>query len=520
MAEEEDLIQKASDILTSNHPKTSLQDSLSPYSPRLTPTHIPDILTRCNPTPNPSKLLTFYHLCNSQIPLFSSHLPSLLTLLSVLLHHRHYSEAKSLLVSFIHRDRPHNHLLRALLHNHHPNFSCLLLNTSVSAYIEARGPILAARSPPTASPTAPAVVFSHMIALRVLPDTRTFNILICGYCSRSDFEKAMELLRTMRDRYGCVPDNISYNTIINGYCRRGMLDEVKELLVDMRRNGLSPNLSTYNTVLSGYCRLRRLKEAVETVRLMVRDGIQPDVWTYNVLIHGLCKAGRIDEAFELKVSKDFGCTRVVGEYGERGVRQNMVTRNIVVKGLCREGRMDAAMDTLKVMVEEGFAPDHVTYNTLIDCYCKTGDVKAAFEMMDEMVSRGIKLDTVTFNTVLHSLWNIEAGRVKLNELHESGLDGMTYNTLIHAYCKEGNLEKAFLFHNQMVENSFKPNVVTCNILMKGLCSEGMVDKAMKLFEMRVTHGKVVNAVTYNTLIGGLCKEGKLEAALELVKEME
>ncbi|RYR31221.1 hypothetical protein Ahy_B01g056013 [Arachis hypogaea] len=56
----------------------------------------------------------------------------------------------------------------------------------------------------------------------------------------------------------------------------------------------------------------------------------------------------------------------------------------------------------------------------------------------------------------------------------------------------------------MVENSFKPDVITCNILLRGLCK----------------HGKSIDAVTYNTLISVLCKEGKLDEAFDLMTEME
>lgn len=97
---------------------------------------------------------------------------------------------------------------------------------------------------------------------------------------------------------------------------------------------------------------------------------------------------------------------------------------------------------------------------------------------------------------------------------------ITYNTIIHGYCWEGNIEKAFQFHNKMVENSFKPDVYTCNILLRGLCREGMLEKAIKLFNTWIDKGKTIDVVTYNTLITALCKDQRLEDALGLVAEME
>ena len=71
----------------------------------------------------------------------------------------------------------------------------------------------------------------------------------------------------------------------------------------------------------------------------------------------------------------------------------------------------------------------------------------------------------------------------------------------------------------MVENSFKPDVVTCNILMHGLCSNGK-EEALTLFDSWVSKGKKVDVISYNTLMRGLCKEGMIDAALELFANMK
>jgi pentatricopeptide repeat protein len=99
-------------------------------------------------------------------------------------------------------------------------------------------------------------------------------------------------------------------------------------------------------------------------------------------------------------------------------------------------------------------------------------------------------------------------------------DEITYNTIIHGYCQEGQVEKAFQFHNKMVEKNFKPDVVTCNTLLCGLCKEGMLEKALKLFNTWISKGKDVDAVSYNTIILSLCKEKRFGEAFDLLEEME
>ncbi|KAK9085172.1 hypothetical protein Sjap_025583 [Stephania japonica] len=50
-------------------------------------------------------------------------------------------------------------------------------------------------------------------------------------------------------------------------------------------------------------------------------------------------------------------------------------------------------------------------------------------------------------------------------------------------CKEGDVEKAIQFYNELVANSLKLDVTTCNIIINGLCKDHKVDKALKHFHM-------------------------------------
>ncbi|XLT91504.1 hypothetical protein HN873_013179, partial [Arachis hypogaea] len=204
--------------------------------------------------------------------------------------------------------------------------------------------------------------------------------------------------------------------------------------------------------------------------------------------------------------------------------------------------MDEAGCVVPKMVENGFSPDCFTYNTMINGYCKAGNLGEAFKMMDEMGRKGLKMDTFTLNTIVHKLctekllkeaykltvkaakrgYILDEAVDKLNELLDKGLapNEATCNMIIHGYYWEEAVEKAFLFYNRMVENSFKSDIITCNILLRGLCKHGMFEKAFNLFNTWIIKGKPVDAVTYNTLIYVLCREGKLDEAFDLMTEME
>ncbi|CAL0305054.1 unnamed protein product [Lupinus luteus] len=162
-----------------------------------------------------------------------------------------------------------------------------------------------------------------------------------------------------------------------------------------------------------------------------------------------------------------------------------------------------AMVTIVKMGKRGYILDEVTFGTLMIGYFKNDKAEKGLKLWDEMKERDDAVD-------------------KLNELLEKGLisDEATYNIIIHGYCWEGAVEKAFQFHNKTVENSFKLDIFTCNILLQGLCEEGMLEKALNFFNTWVSKGKPVDVVTYNTLISALCKEGRVQDAFDLMNEME
>ncbi|QHO21101.1 Pentatricopeptide repeat-containing protein [Arachis hypogaea] len=275
--------------------------------------------------------------------------------------------------------------------------------------------------------------------------------------------------------------------------------------------------------MRGLCDEGKVKEAISLRDEMESLRVMPNEVTYNTLIDGCFQWRGCVESFKL-----------VEEMKGKGVKTNAMTHNIMVKWYCKEGKMDEAGCVVAKMVGSGFLPDCFTYNTMINGYCKAGNLGEAFRMMDEMGRKGLKMDTFTLNTIVHKLCTEKM----LKEAYELTvkaakrgyiLDEVTYGTLIMGYFKNeqtnkalklwdemkekriipsGAVEKAFLFYNRMVENSFKPDVIICNILLRGLCKHGMFENTW------IIKGR------YNTLISVLCKEGKLDEAFDLMTEME
>ncbi|KAH1075509.1 hypothetical protein J1N35_027837 [Gossypium stocksii] len=72
----------------------------------------------------------------------------------------------------------------------------------------------------------------------------------------------------------------------------------------------------------------------------------------------------------------------------------------------------------------------------------------------------------------------------MDDMETAGLhpDVITYATLMDAYCKTGEMDKAHELLRKMLERRIQPTLVTFNVLMKGFCMSGMLEDGEKLLQ--------------------------------------
>ena len=70
--------------------------------------------------------------------------------------------------------------------------------------------------------------------------------MIEGYCRCRRIDEAVSLIKDM-DSKRLVPDTVTYNTLICGMCSLGRLKAVQELLNEMQAHGQLPDIFTCST---------------------------------------------------------------------------------------------------------------------------------------------------------------------------------------------------------------------------------------------------------------------------------
>jgi pentatricopeptide repeat protein len=98
-------------------------------------------------------------------------------------------------------------------------------------------------------------------------------------------------------------------------------------------------------------------------------------------------------------------------------------------------------------------------------------------------------------------------------------DQYTCNALIDALCKNGKIDEACSFFDDLEDRGIRPNSVTFNTLIYGLCKAGKVDAAQMFLEKMISAGFSPDTYTYSPFIENLCKTKGSGEGLSFIDEM-
>jgi pentatricopeptide repeat protein len=146
-------------------------------------------------------------------------------------------------------------------------------------------------------------------------------------------------------------------------------------------------------------------------------------------------------------------------------------------------------------------PNNVTYNSLLDCCVRCFDMGTASKIFDEMQSGGCP-----------------KGDHRKSEDSQFFVkpDLISYSTMIKGFCKEKNIEQAFVMLEVMDKSNIKADEVLYNSLLDGCCKAGEVDMALKVYSnMRALNIRPSN-VTFSILVKVHSRRNDLKTALEVL----
>ncbi|KAL2929154.1 hypothetical protein RDABS01_034565 [Bienertia sinuspersici] len=266
----------------------------------------------------------------------------------------------------------------------------------------------------------------------LVPDSKTYSILIDGWGREPNLPKARETFRQMV-HVGCNPDIVTYGIMVDILCKAGRVDEAYGMLKSMDANGCSPTSFIYSILVHTYGIENRIEDAINTFMEMVKNGVEADVAVYNALISAFCKVNKFKNVF-----------RVLKEMDDKGIIPNARTCNIVLNGLIGQGQSDEAYRVFRKMIKV-CEPDADTYTIMIKMFFDNDQSEKALKVWKYMMSK-------RFVPSMH-----------------------TYSVLINGLCEKGQVSEACVYIEEMIEKGIQPSVMTFRKLRKLLIKEHRQD---------------------------------------------
>ncbi|KAJ6390368.1 hypothetical protein OIU77_024559 [Salix suchowensis] len=155
------------------------------------------------------------------------------------------------------------------------------------------------------------------------------------------------------------------------------------------------------------------------------------------------------------------------------------------------------------------------------CVCSKGGLwEAARSLSSEMVNRGIVQDIFTYNTLLDAVCKggqldmafeimFEEAMDVCREMENSGIrkDVVTYNALLGGYGKQYKYDVVRRVFEEMKARHVSPNLLTYSTLIDVYSKGGLYREAMDVFREFKKAGLKADVVLYSALIDALCKNG-------------
>ncbi|XP_010029819.1 pentatricopeptide repeat-containing protein At4g36680, mitochondrial [Eucalyptus grandis] len=334
---------------------------------------------------------------------------------------------------------------------------------------------------------------------------------------RSEFDpdKALRIYSSVSKRYSSpVSSRYAQDLTIRRLAKSRRFADI-EALVESHKAGPQAAQEPYLcTLIRSYGVAGMFDHAMRTFEEMDRLGAPRTVLSLNAVLSA-CNAsrlfGRVPELF----------AALPGKYG---VSPDRVSYGILVKSYCEAGAPEKGIEVLREMEEKGVEVTAVTFTTILDSLYKSGRAAEAEALWDEMAKAGCALDAAAYNVRIMNAQSSGPEDVKklIREMSDAGFkpDTISYNYLMTAFLKAGEMDEAIGVYKELEGNGCKPNAASFRTLIHYLCKDGDYEKGYKIFKESVKVHKIPDFMTLRSLVEGLVEKKMTKEAKGMIRTIK
>jgi len=377
-------------------------------------------------------------------------------------------------------------------------------------------------------------------------DPAAYNCALEACVSAGDRSSAKSLLSRMEE--GGFVDVVSYNTYMKLLHANGTPNEVRELLMAMRSRGIEPSIVTYNSLIKEAA-THDLEEAWRYVDDMERSSVKPDAFTCSILMAAIKRAPStqaVDRIMDLMERRSISpdevllncmldvCVRL-GEPGRlRKVLKCRTERTMPSLHACatlirahgHAQQLDQSWALWRRLFTENSQPNEEGFVCMVQACLASEDLASAVEVFREMHGRLNEFPRAGIAFSLTVKTAIQLKQVHLavslyediNELVSVG--AVTYNSLIDALIRDGELERGMGLYKDMILRDVAPDLITYSILIKGYASSGNLEKALCLLRQMQSRGIAPDAILFNSILHGCAQNGHRALTEQVLEDMK
>merc|ERR1719169_163168 len=186
----------------------------------------------------------------------------------------------------------------------------------------------------------------------------------------------------------------------------------------------------------------------------------------------------------------------------------------MMRARSKENDLEGAMQVFRKLQASGVQLTALAYNALLDACVQCGKVNVALQHFKEMKDLGL-VDVVSYNTLLKAYLKqgqIVKARKLLTEMAESDIQAnqVTYNEMLNALVTVKDRHEMWALVREMNAMGMRPNSVTCSIILKSLTAHSASDDVRQAMALIDNMHEDMDEVLFASVVEACVRVGQLD----------